>query len=54
MHSIKLCCLLCADGLMLVGYSKIGYRTLFYPRLVLGAGLYFLRLYRMFKKVQLI
>src|SRR4029434_9165134 len=31
MHSIKLGCLLCADGLMLVGYSKIGYRYLFLP-----------------------
>src|SRR4029434_2906963 len=30
MHSIKLRCLLCA-GLMLVGYSKIGYRYLFLP-----------------------
>src|SRR4029434_4145671 len=30
MHSIKLCCLLCADGLMLLGYSKIGYRYLFF------------------------
>src|SRR4029434_5815162 len=31
MHSIKLGCLLCAAGLMLVGYSKIGYRYLFLP-----------------------
>src|SRR4029434_1508640 len=30
MKCIQLC-LLCADGLMLVGYSKIGYRYLFLP-----------------------
>src|SRR4029434_6219820 len=30
MHSIQLWCLLCADGLMLVGYSKIGYQYLFF------------------------
>src|SRR4029434_1038946 len=30
MHSIKLRCLLCA-GLILVGYSKIGYRYLVLP-----------------------